>query len=471
MIFFGRSSGLSIRVCLALSLPACASSSPQQNRDLRSVEETLSDPVSQEDTAAPAGEFDGTLGGYVAYAYAHSPALRASFETWRAATFRPDQERRLPEPTISYAVFVRSVETRVGPQRHRFGASQWFPWPTTLRAGSEAAGLEAQAAQRRFESHALVIAAEVSVAYWTLWRLRRQGEVLRDEIDVLQSLSEQVQGRLAVGAAELSDLAQIDLVGSRARDRHASVLQHQRVASVQLVRVLGAPYDTVTPVSPREPEVAGLAETSQELRTAAGEHPDVQTLATLSDAAGHREREARAERAPSFGVGVDWILTGEAPAHLGSVDSGKDAVALSLSMKVPLWSRAYKAGASEARARGAALRSRALDARNGVAAQVGEHAALVEDAVRRVEAYGSTLIPQAQTAFESVLASFTSGRATVAELLIAEQALLGLRAERFAAQADYGTHLAQLERAVGRPVRRSRPNSLPDKAAFDDDPR
>ncbi len=295
--------------------------------------------------------------------------------------------------------------------------------------------------------------------------------MLRDEIDVLQSLSEQVRGRLSVGAAELSDLAQIDLMGSQARDRHASVLERQRVASIQLVRVLGAPDDTPTPVSRREPEVAGLAETPQELRAAAAEHPDVQTLATLSDAAGQRERQARAERAPSFGVGVDWILTGEAPANPGPADSGKDAVALTFSMKVPLWSRAYKAGEAEARARGAALRSRALDARNGVAAQVGERAALVDDAVRRVEFYGSTLIPQAETTFESVLASFASSRATVAELLLAEQALLGLRGERFAAQADYGTELARLERAVGRPVRTSAPTSPTPKAVSDDEQR
>lgn len=471
MTFFGRCCGLYIIGSLAVGVTGCASTSPQLARDLRSVEATLAGPVSQEDTADAAGEFDGTLGGYLAYAYAHSPALRASFETWRATTFRPDQERRLPEPTITYAVFVRSVETRVGPQRHRFGASQWFPWPSKLRAGSDAAELEAQAAQRRFEGHALYIAADVSAAYWTLWRLHRQGEVLRDEIDVLLSLSEQVRGRLAVGAAELSDLAQIDLMGSRARDRHASLLERQRIASIQLVRVLGAPDGTPTPVNRREPEVAGLAETLEELRAAAAEHPDVQTLATLSDAANHRVREARAERAPSFGVGVDWILTGEAPANPGPADSGKDAVALSLSLKVPLWSRAYKAGESEARARGAALRSRALDARNGVAAQVGEHAALVDDAVRRVDFYGSTLIPQAKTAFESVLASYASSRATVAELLLAEQALLSLRGERFAAQAEYGTQLARLERAVGRPVRTSRPTSQPDEAVSDDDQR
>lgn len=447
----GRVRGLTTLLTVALTT-ACSSRSSSLDADLRAVEATLAPPPTLDDPKPEPTTFDGTLGSYLAYAYAESPALRASFETWRAASFRPDQERRMPEPTISYAVFVRSVETRVGPQRHRFSASQWFPWPTQLRAGSEAATLEARAAQQRFESHALAIAADVASAYWALWRATRQREVHQEEIEVLESLSEQVQARVAVGTAELSDLAQVDLELARAHDRHATQLEQERVASVRLVRVLGAPGGTQTPISAREPHAQPPAETPDALARVAAEHPDVRSFATLSDAADQRRREARADRAPSFGVGVDWILTGESAINPAPTDSGKDAVALSLSVKVPLWSRAYRSAEGEQRAQAAAFRSRAIDARNGVAADVREHASLVEDAARRVDYYDTTLIPRATTAFESVVASYAAGRSSVAELLLAEQALLSLRGERYAALATYGTELAQLERAVGRPV-------------------
>lgn len=451
MFMRGRLCGLLMQGLPALALVACAPAAPQLRQQLRATESTLA-PLPVKNTPGQVPQFTGTLNGYLAYAYAHSPALRASFETWRAATHRPDQERRLPEPTVTYAGFVRSVETRVGPQRHRFSASQWFPWPTKLRAGSEAAVLEAEAAQRRFEGHALHIAADVADAYWRLWTLYRQHEVARDEVAVLESLSEQVRVRVEVGAAELSDLAQINLMLSRARDRQAGLAQHQRIGSSQLVRVLGAPDGTATPVSAAEPDVAPVAESVAELSSAASEHPEVRSIATLSDAATHRARQARADRAPSFGLGVDWILTGSADATPQPVDSGKDAVAMSLSVKVPLWSRAYRAAEQEEHARGRALRAQALDARNGVAAEAREQATRLEDDVRRVRVYETTLIPQAEAAFESVLAAYASGRASVAELLLAEREFLSLRGERFSAQADYGTHLARLERAVGRPV-------------------
>lgn len=457
MPIFGRDCGFRKLCFPAVGVVACASTPPSLHADLRTTEATLS--ASPVKNAESPEDFDGTLSGYLQYAYAESPALRATFESWRAASFRPDQERRLPEPTVSYAAFLRSVETRVGPQRHRVSASQWFPWPTKLSAGSDAATLEAKAAQQRFEGRALAVAAEVSTAYWALWRTARHKEVLREEIDVLQSLAEQVEGRVAVGVAELSDLAQLDLMLSRARDRYASLAEQEVVASVRLVRVLGASDGTATPVSPLEPDPKRLVNSPDELAAGAAEHPDVRAFQALSSAAEQREREARADRAPSFGLGVDWILTGDVGTEPLPTESGKDAVALSLSVKVPLWSRAYRAAEAEARARGAASRSRAIDARNGVSAEVRAHAVLVDDAARRVEFFDGTLIPQALTAFESVSASYAAGRSTVAELLLAEQALLGLRAERYTALATYGTELALLERAVGRHVQTSSSSS------------
>lgn len=445
--------GLGRGLCALCFAPAfaCAPPSRSYEEELRRVESTLS-ALPSEDAPASTPSFDGSLASYLSYAYANSPALRARFEAWRAMTHRSAQERRLPEPTVTYAAFVRSVETRVGPQRHRIGASQWFPWPSKLGAGRDAADLEARAAQRRFDAQALEIGAEVAAAYWELWRLQRRAEVLGEEATILAGLSEQVRVRVEVNVAEMADLAQIDLSLSRARDRVEGIEQTIAVAEARLVRVLGAPVETPTPVRADAPVVEELAEPMASLYADAGMHPDVESFAIMSDAAHDRVREARADRAPSFGVGVDWILTGESSLTPAPADSGKDAVALSLSMKVPLWTRAYRAAESEARARGASMRAQALHARNGAVAEVRAQAARIRDDIRRVHVYDTTLIPQAEGAFDSVLAGYAAGRSTVGELLLAEKALLELRDERFSAQADYAVHLAQLERAVGRPV-------------------
>ena len=129
---------------------------------------------SEADATPQTTVLDGTLPAYLAYAYAHNPALRASFEEWRASTHVAPQVRRLPEPQLTFAGFVRPVETRVGPQRAKLGLMQWFPWPSRLTAASAAADQAALASQRRFEAHATDIAAQHALLLLIIRRLRRQ---------------------------------------------------------------------------------------------------------------------------------------------------------------------------------------------------------------------------------------------------------------------------------------------------------
>lgn len=446
-------------VLLTALVVGCASSGERQlRRDLQHVEgqlaplPSLAEPESVEPRPGPGGGFEGSLEGYLAHAFAHSPALRASFEEWRAASMRPQQARRLPEPMLTFAGFVRAVETRVGPQRIKLGAMQWFPWPTKLTAGAEAAAREAEAAQRRFEAHALEVAAEVARAYWRLWAVQRVREVERDQVVILTSLSAQVRARVEVGGAELANLAQVDLAVSRARDRLAGLDEAERMAAAELVRAVGAPMDTPTPVSADVPPAFEPAQAPAALAAEAADHPRVLAMLSMSEASEERVREARADRFPRFGVGVDWIITADSAAAMRPPDSGKDAVIVTGSLSVPLWQPSYGAKEDESRARASVFRARALDARNRVMAEVQTYAARVRDDARRATLYQTTLVPQAQGAFESVVSSYVVGRSSTAELLLAVKDLLELQRGLFEVQAQLAVDVAELERAVGRPL-------------------
>jgi outer membrane protein, heavy metal efflux system len=436
-------------------ITACASSVERTTiRDLRNIDAELAampDP-DLEPGAYEAPEFDGQLSSYLAYAFANSPELRASFEEWRAATYGPQQARRLPDPTLSFGVFVRAVETRVGPQRARLGVMQTFPWPTKLTASGKSAAYRAEAAQRQFEAHALDIAADVARPYWRLWQVERMRHVEEDDIAIVTSLSQQVRARLEVGAADLSDLAQLDLRLSRARDRLIGLDRAEQALSADLVRAVGAPAGTPTPVSDDPPVIGEPAESLASLSRAAADHPRVAAMAAMSASSSERARAARADRFPRFGLGVDWIITGESQMMPAPNDSGKDAVVLMGTVGLPLWQPSYGAAVNEARANEAAFRARALAERNAVMAEAQGHVARVSDDARRAALHETTLIPQAETAFESVVASYAAGRSGVAELLMAESELLHLNHALLDIQVDFAVDLAELERTVGRPV-------------------
>lgn len=437
-------------VALGLTLGACASVVERRtvgdlNRTERELE-PLTEPSDQE--SAPATTLDGSRPGYLAYAFASSPALRASFEEWRAATYRPRQERRLPEPTITYAGFIRSVETRVGPQLHKLGAMQWFPWPTKLTAGAKAAAHEAEAAQRRFEAHALEVAARVSRAYWKLWHIHERRKLETERVAILEGLTAQVGVRVEVGGASISDHSQVSLSLSRARDKLAGLDDLQIMAEAELRRAIGAPATLNTPMAADAPAAGEPEAGAASLRVEAEKHPRAEAMAAMARGSDERVRKARSQRFPSLGVGVDWIITGDA-LDPSMPDSGKDPVIAMAAVKVPLWQRSYGAAMDEARAHGDAHRARELDIRRGLASQVDAVLARIHDTHRRIRLHDTTLVPQAESALESVQGSYQTGRAGVASLLMAEKDLIELWLGRLKAQTEHAIAWSDLEAIVG----------------------
>lgn len=448
-----------LAVLTGILLAGCGSQiEKQSSADLDRVHERLSSSsLAQrtEDEPGPGEEPQrlGTLRSYVAMAFSSSPDLRASFEEWRAALARPAQARKLPELVLTYGGFIRTVETRVGPQKHRLGAMQWFPWPSRLTAGGEAASYAALSSQQRFEAHALDVAAQVARAYWSLWFIQKNRVVQRDQREILVSLSRQVRARLESGGTGLSDLAQVDLSISRVSDVIAGLDEAERGAVAELVRVIGAADGTPTPIRPElDPPPALLPEPDErDLKEAALAHPRVDAMASMSRSADERARAAKGERGPSIGLGLDWIITGDAPDP-NLPDSGKDAVIGVVAVKVPVSGPAYRAAEQQARAEGAMYRARERAARDRAVAELKQSLANLRDAVRRVRLYQTTLVPQAETTYSSTLDGYRTGRASLAEVLIAEKDLLELALGLFEAHAKYAVVWAELERVVGQPV-------------------
>jgi len=405
-----------------------------------------------QDEAPPDAEptLDGSLSSYLAFALARSPELRASFERWRAATMKISRARRIPEPVIKYSYFVRSVETRVGPQNHKLSLMQSFPWPTALSAGADAASETARAAERRFDAQALVVKQAVADAYWRLWLLQEEHHLKNEHDVVMETLAGTVRGRVRTGAASLADLNQVELGIARHHDHHGAHQEDQRVATADLLRAIGATARE-RGLTATDAPFEGLPSKSEEaLHRAARQHPRIEAAELMASASDSQVRAEAAERAPSLLAGLDWIAVGQAPAAVGK--SGQDAVIVTAGLSVPLWGRNYRDAMSAARAEGAAHRADRDAALRTADAQLTAALSAVRDAQRRIDLYRNTLIPQAETTFQSVLGGYQSGRSTVASALLAQKELLELQLELARSRAHHARAWAVLEAVVGHPV-------------------
>ncbi len=387
---------------------------------------------------------------YVEYARRRSPRLRAVFERWHSQAYRIARARRLPNPTVSYAFFARSVETRVGPQQHRLSFRQAFPWPSQLSRAADAAALQAAAQQRRFEAEALALEARVSMHYWTLWSIQQIRRVRDEQVQLLGQLAEMVRGRVEIGNATLADLQQLELAQARVRDGLDALDEQERSSRASLIATLGAPPGMDTPVASAAPEVRQVSESIEALRAAVVEHPARRIFEELAEASAARERAARARRLPGFMLGFDWIQTG---AALGPTPgNGDDPVIISVGISVPLWQGSF---ADDVRAEEAQTRAFEAESQAEQDTRIGElerRLAAVRDSRRRFLLHRDTLRPQALTLHESVVSAYAVGRASVADLLMAERELLEIREREIGAATRHGIEWALLEAVVGRPV-------------------
>src|SRR5690606_2946179 len=128
----------------------------------------------------------------------------------------------------------------------------------------------------------------------------------------------------------------------------------------------------------------------------------------------------------------------------GVADSGKDAVIVGAGIRIPLWQGSYSDSIAAARADARAQRADQRALADRAAAELTTSLSNVEDAVRRAALYRGTLVPQAESAYDSVLGAYTVGRGTVAQTLLAQRDLLELRVELDRARADYERAWARL---------------------------
>lgn len=392
---------------------------------------------------------DGSLAGYIAQTIEHSPVLQMSFHQWRAATLRISRARRLPEPTIGYSYFVRSVETRVGPQRHRFGLAQTFPWPTKLSAGGDAAASVARAAQRKFDAQLLTVTQQVTSAYWRIWLLDEQQRLMSEHDTILETLAGTIRGRVETAKASLADLNQIDLGVARHHDHHDQHKQQRLAAEGALLAVMGASPERTALKITDAPWAEPLRDNDESLRRAAHRHPAIEAMGLLASSSDFRAEAVAADRYPRLRLGVDYIETGEA-LNAEMEDSGKDPLIVSLELSIPLWQSSYTDAVQAAHAEASSRRAARDMAIEKVNAQLSASLAALRDASRTIELYRSTLIPQAETTFHSVLGGYQTGRSTVAASLLAQRELLDLQMELATARARRANAWASLENLVGR---------------------
>ncbi len=389
-----------------------------------------------------------TLQDYLRFAARNNAGLEAAFEEWKAAVEQVPQAKALPDPRFTYGYFIDEVETRVGPQEHRLSLMQVFPWFGTIAARTDAASANAQAAYQRYQAKKLDVFYDVKDAFYEYVYLRRAIAIAEDNVDLLRHFEEVARTKYTTATAGHPDIIRAQVELATLQDKLVALEEMRAPIVARLNAALNRPTTESLPWPEYERHEPVEVDASEVLAVLQRQNPQLQALDFEIEAARSRIELAKKEFYPEIGVGVDWIMTGDAISP-GVRDSGKDPVILMFNLNVPIWRKSYSAAELQARAQSRrALRQR-QDMENNLLARAQRALYDFEDSGRKLVLYDEILVPKAEELVGASETAYTAGTIDFLSLIDAERMLLRFSLERERARTDQRQQLAQLEMLAG----------------------
>src|SRR5690606_15247838 len=407
---------------------------------------------------APAATPDTLRLGDVLAAVAASPAVRAAQLGVEALDAEADAADAWPDPTFGVGVQPLPMQTAHGSQRSEWRLEQMVPWPGTLGLRREAAGHAAAAAAARADALLLDLTLEAQEAYHTLARVQAEEALVRAFRQRLDAFAKSAAVSYEVGRGPQAAILRAQTEAWRMEERLVQLRQEQALALADLARLMDRPdlalavtAGTVVVAEPEiQTDVEGLTALARRLR------PELAALEAERRRAEAEVALARKAFYPEIGASVTYfdMAATEVPAsdHApATTTSGADALAVGVTVRVPLdrASRRASLDAARLRAREAETRREALD--SAIEAGIAAHLHHMHHERETLWVYRNRLIPQAASTAEATLAAYTTGQADFLALLDAERTLFEFRLMEAEVASRYGVAAARLARALGLP--------------------
>ena len=390
-----------------------------------------------------------SLDEVLAYAAVESPALESAFYDWQAALERSGYADSLPKPVVNFGWFIRSVETRVGPQKGRISFRQSFPWFGTLEARKDQASEGAEVAFGRYQSEKLKLFYSVKSAYYDYYYLGREIALTRENFELMEFWESVTRTKYKVALRQHPDIMKAQIELGKLEDRLLTMETKIKPTVARIRALLNLPDSVNLPM----PTEIATDETDLDgdfiVQEAMANNPDLKSLAHLI----RKERaglllEDKASR-PNFSVGMDYIATGAALSP-AVPESGKDAWIVNVGVDLPIWFGSNDAREAEAAARVSAAESRYMDAQNRLEAFIEELIFEYSDSLRKMRLYRDGLVPKAEQALNTSYTAYQAAEADFLYVLDAQRELLAFELEMERARSDLATHRAEIEMVIGQ---------------------
>ena len=398
---------------------------------------------------------DERLKALIEEALQANPRVLRAFADYRAAHYRAPQEAALPDPTLAFTQFARTVETRVGSQERMLSISQGIPGLGKRAAKRQLASMGAAVRDELYSAARADVVLGVKHAYYDLGYLDRALAASREDEALLDHFEEISRRRYAQGFGLQADALRLQARITRAVHRRYQLLGQRVDLEAALNSLRDVPPDTAI-IKVKLPRLPKL-ELRRESLAAIGQwaRPEVKAAFRGIEETEKLLHLARIRHRPDFSVGLNWgnvRARGTELAGLAIPGNGKDSYSVAVGLSLPLFRSKYDAGIREASERLSAARFTYRDSVSVMEAEIRSISFRIETIERQLRLFESTLVPQAEQALQSTEAAYSNGSTDVTGLLEIQRTLLDVQLGLARLHADHLKAVADLERVIGSAV-------------------
>ncbi|HMQ00943.1 MAG TPA: TolC family protein, partial [Cyclobacteriaceae bacterium] len=145
-----------------------------------------------------------SLDDYLKMAAENNPAVKAKYQEYYAALERVPQAGSLPDPQLSFSMFVGRdglfMERQMGEQLTELSVMQMFPWAGSLAAAKDEAAYMAQMKFTVFQESKINLYHEVRSVWYDLYRIEKELKLLQEEKEILKTYEQLALTRFKTGS-------------------------------------------------------------------------------------------------------------------------------------------------------------------------------------------------------------------------------------------------------------------------------
>jgi outer membrane protein TolC len=259
---------------------------------------------------------------------------------------KKNQVNQLPNPQLGVGIPALRPETRLGPQMMMVSASQMFPWFGTLKSKEEVVISMSKAKYEQISVVKLDLFYQVKSAYYQLYFLEQKQAIIKENIDLFESLESISLAKVESGQATLADVLRVQTKLQSLRQQLLMIDNQKLVFESNINELTKQP--TSTKIQLEDSLVLPVLE--YDLATFKSKiesnHPLITQINYQIEQSNNTITVNSNMNKPTLGLGLEYSLVGQR-TDANPMNNGRDILVPKVMLSIPIYRKSYQAKIEE----------------------------------------------------------------------------------------------------------------------------